>query len=457
VLEKMRSYVMRGVEFDSSDRDFAPHCHPGTRTCFLEELQLRIRDTSLGSRIIWLRGAAGIGKSAIMQTLAETLAEIKSPAPVIFTTLFFSRPNKQNDPKKALTTLAYGLAVLDSQYRSYVGENFATNPGFLDKSPEKQFKQLFLDPFTGGHVRIGPQRWVVILDGLDECDGEEEQCRIVGLIRGSILCHANSTPFIWIIASRPEVHLKASFAQVEEEVRGFHKLDIPMDSEESLRSVEVYLRTEFAKIRRKYSDLVPPVWPSENDFLTLTTASKGLFIFASTLTGYTTEHDPVVRLRELVPLLVRHRATVAGLRENPFAPLDLLYTTILSGIPDDVLPTTKLILAHYLLRSTSEDPSVSLYQGLNLHQVGCLLGLQQHSVYAALRRLHSVIRLPSPEEAMHKNVAFLHASFSDFLRDQGRSGPYYIDLSQELANIWRSYQRFFGPPIPREFKLIIMT
>ncbi|KAF9442672.1 hypothetical protein P691DRAFT_796521 [Macrolepiota fuliginosa MF-IS2] len=430
----MLSYVIRGTAFDSSDHDYPPRCHPHTRTRFLEELQMRIRDASLGARIAWLRGAAGIGKSAIMQTLAETLAEARSP-PFIFTTLFFSRPNKRSDPKKTFTTLAYGLAVLDFQYCQYVGRRLAADPTFLTKSLEEQFKCLFLVPFVDGHVKVGSQRWVVMLDGLDE---------IVDLIRDSIVHHADSMPFIWIIASRPEAHLKAPFARVEEETRGLWVLEIPMDSDESLLAVEVYLRAEFSKIRRNYSDLVPLSWPSENDFLALTTASNGLFIFASTLASYIADHDPVVRLRELIPLLSRHRTTVAELKKNPFAAIDLLYTTILSDIPVDTLFTTKMILGHCLLGKVLGDESSITPRELYLSEICNLLGLEQHAAYASLRKLHSVLRLPTPKEAERQNIEFLHASFSDFLQDQNRSQSYHHQKTFPSPGNQRTMAKGFG-------------
>ncbi|EEB93282.1 hypothetical protein MPER_08085, partial [Moniliophthora perniciosa FA553] len=48
-----------------------PNCHPGTRASILEELSKWIEDDSKATRIFWLYGSAGVGKSAIAQNLAE--------------------------------------------------------------------------------------------------------------------------------------------------------------------------------------------------------------------------------------------------------------------------------------------------------------------------------------------------------------------------------------------------
>src|SRR6267154_4721773 len=119
-------HVTIEAEFDSSDRESAPKCHPGTRTRFLEELKERIRS---GTRITWLFGPAGVGKSAIMQTLAETLAP-----PIVCLSFSFSRPNSRDNPTKVFPTLAYRLAIVNPAYRRYLEENLVADPEFLSKT-----------------------------------------------------------------------------------------------------------------------------------------------------------------------------------------------------------------------------------------------------------------------------------------------------------------------------------
>lgn len=225
----MAYHTIAGAGFDSSERDNPPRCHPGTRTLFLEQLRTRIHDNTLGTRIIWLFGPAGVGKSAIMQTVAETLAETESPK-LPFSTLFFSRPNQRDDPKKVFNTLAYGFAVVERPYLQFLEERLAADPGFFAKSIEEQFKRLFIMPFANGRVRTDSRRWVVLLDGLDECNDEREQCKILDVIYSSIIYHTQTTPFIWIIASRPEAHLRSAFAQIQERCTAIWTIEIPIDT-----------------------------------------------------------------------------------------------------------------------------------------------------------------------------------------------------------------------------------
>lgn len=443
--------IFPGAEFDSSERDDPPRCHPDTRTNILQELQTLIHDDTRGARIIWLAGPAGVGKSAIMQTLAETVCPLST---LNCATLFFSRSNHRDDPKKVFMTLAYSFAVVNLEYRQYMEEKLAAEPTFLKKSIDEQFKRLFVTPFTTGGVSSSARRWVVILDGLDECSGEKEQCRIVDLIRESVLHNGQNTPFVWIIASRPEAHLQASFRQAEEQLTQFWKLEVPVNSEEALRSVELYLRAMFSKIRRDYSDIVPPSWPSENDFLWLTRASSGLFVFASTLVDYVSKGDPVSRLRYILSRIGRGTMDSHGrgrkVESNPFHALDILYTVIMSDIPPNSLPTTKTILASYLLGD------LVLVRNWNLLHLCNILGLEQHEVYAALRTLHSVLTFPPPGEAYEKPIQFLHDSFRDFLTNRSRSQSYYIDLNEELGNMWRSYVNILKLVLEGEFPSLLV-
>ncbi|KAJ7789711.1 hypothetical protein B0H14DRAFT_2536015 [Mycena olivaceomarginata] len=64
-----RSVVMEALH-NSGERFPEPACHPGTRIRVLEELRAWSVDTSPESSIMWLYGAAGMGKSAIAQMFA---------------------------------------------------------------------------------------------------------------------------------------------------------------------------------------------------------------------------------------------------------------------------------------------------------------------------------------------------------------------------------------------------
>ncbi len=429
----MRQYVIPGAEYDSSSRDFPPRCHPGTRSQILEDVQARIHDRSRATRMIWINGPAGVGKSAIMQTLTEAESSLDST----FTTLFLSRPNERDDPRKVFTTLAYGLVTLNSEYHDYVGESLLHDPTFLAGSMDEQFLNLFVTPFLEKRIDFVSQRWVVFLDGLDECQGEREQCRIVELIRNSLAHNVGSPPFTWIIASRPEVHLKHSFMKAGKDLGSFWELEVPVDSDRSSRDVEHYLHAQFSMIRQNHPDSVPSFWPSERDFLTLARASSGLFVYASTLIRYLSRNDPVSHLKRILDIIEKSRNQPVNVQQSPFYMLDLLFTQVMSQVSSQLFTSCQHLLGFYLLEAALafDRKPVPLLIASNS------LELDQKTTYAALQELHSVLTCPPPEEAEYQPIRFLHASFSDFLSDPSRSQACHIDLSQEVTHLWRCQTR----------------
>ncbi|KAF9475784.1 hypothetical protein BDN70DRAFT_773458, partial [Pholiota conissans] len=74
-LTLLKQHVSSAAFHNSADRYDPPRCHPNTRVEVLE----KIRDWAIQygydrkSWILWLNGAAGAGKSAIMQSILELL------------------------------------------------------------------------------------------------------------------------------------------------------------------------------------------------------------------------------------------------------------------------------------------------------------------------------------------------------------------------------------------------
>ncbi len=438
-LKEMLKHVIPDAQYNSCARDPPPRCCPGTRTHILKNVGARIQDKD--TRVIWLFGPAGSGKTAVMQTLAES----HSPR-VTCATLFLSR-GLRDDPNKIFTSLAYDFAVANPAYRHFVEEEIGLNPKFLSLSVAEQFRRLFIQPFRD-HTIMGTQRWVIFLDGLDECRGHTSQCKIIDLIRDSILLHSEPIPLLWIVSSRPETHLRSSFAAVKKVVPGFWEIEVPINTQEASKDVEQYLRTELSNIPNIYPYSMPSSpWPPEKEVQELVDTCSGYFLFASLAMEYISSVNAVSRLNAFSPGYILDQESLtpssfSGSQQEKR--LRLVYTQVMSNIPEDVLPCTKAILGYYVLQEVF--PLCPAYSSIGLEHLDLLtvcniLGIEKHHAYAALLPLSSLVILPPPEEAGNYGIQFFHCSFLDFLHTS------FLDLGGLLHRIWRCYLR-----ILRQFK-----
>ncbi|KXN82499.1 hypothetical protein AN958_02350 [Leucoagaricus sp. SymC.cos] len=416
-MRELLAYTIRGAELDSSERDPPPHCHPGTRVSILEDAKRFFQDLEPLNKVLWLCGPAGVGKSAIVQTIAESLNESTSEAdPRFGAAIFFSRPNRRDNPKHIFTTIAYQLSVRYPFYRQYIAAGLANDPLFLDKSMSEQFKRLIVQPFADQRLYRGQKPLVILLDGLDECDGDREQMNIVLLICRFVLQHPD-VPLLWVIASRPEPHIRDTFHHPDIST-AFTKVNIPIDSDEACKDVEKYLRKAFEEIKQNYPECFSETvqWPTETQILAICAAVLGLFAFAATVRRFVedAEHgDPISQLEEVLTVIKRTHEQGDKSSRNPLATLDALYIRVLSSIPEDLYPTT----AHILFEVSRPGRSPFLL-------LANFLGLAQNKAYSALRKLHSLLSIPSPKDAEYDRVLVYHASFTDFVRDSNRSGRY---------------------------------
>ncbi|KAF9449811.1 hypothetical protein P691DRAFT_798820 [Macrolepiota fuliginosa MF-IS2] len=348
--------VMPGAEFDSSERDPPPRCHPGTRLSIVQRIRDWLQNAGRQKNLLWLHGPAGVGKSAIIQSLAESESKYNG----VIATLFFSAISARNDPNRVLTTLAYQLAVKDPSYRAYVVELMSQDPRSLDKATSEQFRKLFIEPFTQQGIGGGSAPWLILLDGLDECrppdtgsqaesKSERAQCEIIKLISMFVLEYP-SVPLLWIISSRPESHLKAFFSRPD--VRASHwEEEVPIDSDEACQDVERYLRSELENIRQQYPDHIPSgsPWPCEEHISIIARSALGHFVFVTTVTKFIEDPDigdPIAQLEQILDIINHPDVYIEN---NPLAALNALYTSILQRINPVVLPLTKLPYESYTL------------------------------------------------------------------------------------------------------------
>ncbi|KAF9442044.1 hypothetical protein P691DRAFT_714725 [Macrolepiota fuliginosa MF-IS2] len=414
VLEILYQAMTKGADVDSSVRWPQPKCYPGTRITLTAEIHdwflhdIRKRD------FLWLSGPAGVGKSAVAQTVAEFAIE----KGVLGATYFFSRPNKRFKYNEVFITLAYQLTIRFPGYRPLVTAKLAAEPDLLEKTPRVQFRKLIVEPLL---LLSHERKHVIILDGLDECDGEDAQLEIIELINN--LLHPSTTlPIIWMICSRPESHLKRIFARTDYAIQCWKEF-LPIDSEESRSDTETFIRGRFKEIHQRYGECVEEgadgSWPRGPAIEQIVEKTSGLFVFADTLLKYIEDsetHDPDERLGEVLAFL-RH-SHLTGSR-HPMHDLDLFYTRILSNIPRNHWSVTRQIL----VASTFTSPGG---RRLAVQPMCNLLGITRARFYVVMRQLHSVINIPEPSDATETPLHFFHTTFLDYLTDINRAGRFFI-------------------------------
>ncbi|KAF7778407.1 hypothetical protein Agabi119p4_2752 [Agaricus bisporus var. burnettii] len=431
-LRWLKEYTMHGTEFDSSERDPPPRCHPNTRESIIRRAKDWIDSPRREKKQLWVRGAAGVGKSAVVQTLAESLAEEKR----LGGSVFISRPNGRNNPKQIFPSIAYQLAVRDANYRAYITSVMLEDPRSLEKSMKEQLRILIIEPFVEKRLRSGLNDLVIALDGLDECDGDPAQddprfrkrtsdnvqCEIVQLISGFVLRYP-CAPLIWIISSRPEKHLQTVF--YDEAVQSsFWEEDIPVDSDEACQDVERFLVSEFERIQKRYPDHMPHAggWPSREDFSKITKAALGLFIFAEVVIRFVDDpyvKNPIAQLKTVL-------ATISQLNPstdiNPLAVLDAIYIEILKRVPSKVIGPAREIIA-YMIDLDRRKVAKSKF---NVALICNALIISKDVAVTALHHLHSVLNFSGIKDIGMTRPRFYHASFCDFLLDPSRSHEFSV-------------------------------
>lgn len=423
---------------DSSDRAYPPRCHPDTRANLRSRIVEWVSSDSRHRKMLWVLGPAGVGKSALAQTLAEEYQETGC----LGATFFFSRPHHWDDPDTVIPTLAYQLAIRNSPYKSIITKRLAEDPMILEKNRRAQFKELITDPLQILMVRstsTSIEPVLIVLDGLDECKSREAQCEFVELIAS----HArlpNRFPLLWMICSRAEWHFKSMLSNADIQTV-CQREELTVDDDEAQKDVVRVFRDGFDRIRQQYQDRLDSHWPSEAHVRQLAAAASGIFSFASTILRFVGDDqysDPQGQLEDCLKFIGGSGGAPGAL--SPLHALDFLYRQVLSDVPLDVLPTTMRILGLLILY-----PQDRLFP----QDQANFLGLDRTSFYRALQNLHSVLDVPGASKSHSTPLRFYHASFSDFLRDRVRSGNFALDealVHRDIAIQSTKWQRIYATP-----------
>ena len=407
----------------------------GTREAIIQEILDWLKKVTKLSSILWLRGPAGHGKTA----LEFTIAEICKREGLLIGSFFFSnRIANCSDGSLLFTTLAAQLMQAFPSTGRYINKAIRHDPRIFDKALETQMKALIAKPIQRiatmarviDVVTFGLWSYptLIVIDGLDECadiDVQDEIIRVIGdLVQNLRL------PLRFLIASRPEPNLCEAFEKLQAQLPK-DSLSALILTEDALtrRDIQLYFETKFKELRARHSYL-PAEWPGPDIILQLVDKASGQFVYVTTIMIYISSPDdrPDDRLNIILKLLER------PVGDAPYAPLDQLYTLIVHSVPTKHRTDVLRILGQLIVVRDLDGEQDIIGALSTSSRIESILGLRNGDVKRLLRTLHSVI------DVGH-DLKLLHASFSEFLLDPSRSMDFIIDVAESRTMLGLAYIR----------------
>ncbi|KAG2141292.1 hypothetical protein DEU56DRAFT_700609, partial [Suillus clintonianus] len=408
-LEKLARVAVPGAAFDSSERQPHPKCLEGTRLDLLKYIHGFLDDRKK-SRLIWLHGTAGVGKSAVAFTVAERMRDLKVTKETnietrLAGTFFFSRKHtNRSTTGYFFATLAHQLARNFPSVRKDVNRAIRENPAILNPSQSlrDQMMALFRQPLW--HLESRQREClppVFVVDALDECKPETVADLI--FLLGQVLRDPELPVIHILLTSRSEEHIRKAIQKDEMRPLVYEipvntsgegvAATISLDGADVDDDIYIFLQHSFTELQSRHPDFPQP---TADELARLASRAGRRFIVASTMMKFIDDgyNDPRDRL-ELLLLLTS----------------ELLPGTEVYELYDRILSTCADPMRAYLFLSIV----AALADPLSISQISKLLGPGQgKDVETTLVQLRSVMDIPT-DSSLPLNI--YHSSVRDYVSD----------------------------------------
>ena len=379
------------------------------RSWLFEAVEKWRLDTKCGSRLFWITGDPGVGKSAFAAQLTHT----RSDAVIAAQFVEWDKPDHRN-AVRIIRSLAFQLATRLPDYRKLL----LTLPEItaLDsKNPAELFDYLLANPLHA-IIHGGRERCLIVIDALDEA-GEAGRNPLVEMLARNI---KNLPDWLaLVVTSRPESAVKTP-------LQGLSPFVIDTRTEDNRVDLRCYLRHELApqlKDRPDADSLVEKILEK----------SEGVFLYIERFCDEVQHHHLLLDRPEKFP---------QGLGET-------FYQFFKQQFPDDekfrkvTRPALRAILA------ARESLPVEILQRL--------FNWQDENLRDSIRSLGSLF--PVTTEVTSEVIKPYHKSLADWLTDETKSGPYFVSVREgdqmlaglglaEIRSSALSLSEYFTPHLP---------
>ncbi|KAG8729704.1 hypothetical protein FRC11_008171 [Ceratobasidium sp. 423] len=366
-------------------------CLENTRVTVLDGIRSWMYNLS-ETKVYWINGMAGTGKTTIAYSVCEELARNKR----LGASFFVSRASSQcRDVSRILPTIAYQLGRVSYLYRCALCRMLNGEPNVAQRKLSVQFEYLIRSPLLEVADKI-PRGLVVVIDALDECSDP----RTTELIVNMLLRHAPELPVRFFLTSRPEPSIIDTILSNDGESRSVLHLH---NVEEQLvkADIKTYLNMSLARLK-----------PTGDQIEWLAEQAGVLFIYAATLVRYVLATGFGRNSRSRLEAILAPNTERASRKDRA---IDRLYRVILEGaLEGEEREEHEQEVLKQVLWTV-----VCVREPVTKQTLAMLLQVDSDQVAEALYLVQSVIHVSEATGI----VSTLHASFPEFMLHSSRSGP----------------------------------
>jgi hypothetical protein len=362
IFEILKPHTNFSAAYNSRQRELedAHGCADGTRV----EVRKQLRhwfEAHDGPSACWLTAPVGAGKSAIAYSMAE---EWDMETRLVMSHFCSRKHPTRNDLSKFFSTFASNLARIFPSIIPALLRVIA-DARIFELSLETQCIELIVGPLKSVDGLAPP--YVVVMDGLDECDSYSSLASTIMIL----LTALSSVGLKFLFVGRPDDHLSGIFDCFDE--RTVRTMDLrSFDVGTEIRDRAQNL---LSQIRRKHS--LPEWWPTDRDLDALSMKADGYYLYVETVASFIGERhaDPISRLQRA---LQTH---------------DGGFNALFKQIFDDAAKRDDCIIA-----SRCMSIFVAAMEELSIDNIAKTLEIDCHVLVHALRGYLSVLDVPRYEQ-----------------------------------------------------------